>query len=224
MAKKEAVLVTDAISALGAIDLQTDAWGVDVVVAGSQKGLMIPPGLAFCSVSPKAWKLVEKAQCSRYYFDFRLAKKALDKTDTAFTPAVTLCIGLNEALKMIRVETLEKIFARHQRLAKAVRAAMQAIGLKLYAKKPSDAVTAVCVPEGIDGEKLVKTMRSDYGVTIAGGQEELKGKIFRIAQMGYMNEFDIITGISCIELVLGKMGYAFECGKGVGAAERVLLS
>ncbi|MDD5746626.1 MAG: alanine--glyoxylate aminotransferase family protein [Candidatus Omnitrophica bacterium] len=224
MLKSEAVLVTDAISALGSIDLQTDAWGVDVVVAGSQKGLMIPPGLGLCSVSPKAWKLVEKALCPRYYFDLRTAKKALDKTDTAFTPAVTLCIGLNEALKMIKAETLEKTFARHQRLSRAVRAGMQAIGLKLYAKKPADAVTAVCVPEGIDGEKLVKAIRDDFGISIAGGQAELKGKIFRIAQMGYMNEFDIITGISCIELMLAKMGYAFERGKGVGAAEKELLA
>ncbi|MBI4845522.1 MAG: alanine--glyoxylate aminotransferase family protein [Candidatus Omnitrophica bacterium] len=220
---KNVVLVTDAISSLGGIDLQMDSWGIDVIVAGSQKGLMIPPGLAFCSISPKAWKLVEAAKCPRYYFDLRLAKKALEKTDTAFTSAVTLCIGLNAALKMIKEETLEKIFQRHNCLARAVREAMKALGLKLYAKKPADVVTSVYVPDGVDGEALVKTMRDVYGVSIAGGQDELKGKIFRFAQLGYMNEFDIITGLSALELVLAKMGYKFETGKGVGAAEKEFL-
>lgn len=224
MKTKNAVLVTDAISSLGGMDLQTDSWGLDVVVSGSQKGLMIPPGLAFCSVSPKAWSLVEEAKSPRYYFDLRLAKEALDKTDTAFTPAVSLCIGLNEALKMIKQETIEKIFERHKRLAKAVRAAMNAINLKLYAKSPADVVTSVCVPEGIDGEKLVKVMRDEYGISIAGGQAELKGKIFRIAQLGYMAEFDIIMGISCLEIVLAKMGYKFELGKAIGAAEKEFLA
>ncbi|MFH1460692.1 MAG: alanine--glyoxylate aminotransferase family protein [Candidatus Omnitrophota bacterium] len=220
MKNKDAILVTDAISALCGVDLQTDKWGVDVVVAGSQKGLMIPPGLAFCSISPKAWKLVEKSKSPRYYFDFRSAKKALDKSDTAFTPAVTLCIGLNEALKMIKKETLEVTFARHSKLARAVRAAMQALGLKLFAKSPADDITSVCLPEHINGEELVKTMRDTYGVSVAGGQAQLKGKIIRIAQMGYMNEFDILTGISCLEIVLAKMGYVFEPGVGVGAAEK----
>ena len=222
MKNTSAVQVVDAISGLGAMDLQTDAWGIDVVVSGSQKGLMIPPGLGFCSISPKAWKLVEQAKCPRYYFDLRMAKKALDKTDTAFTPAISLCIGLNAALKMLRAETLEKTFLRHQRLAKAIRAGMKALGLELYAKHPSDAVTAVKVPQGIDGEKLVKVMRDDFGVTVAGGQEELKGKIFRMATMGYMNEFDTITGISCLEIVLSRMGYKFTAGAGVGAAELAL--
>lgn len=220
----DAVLVVDAISGLGAIDLKTDAWSCDVVVSGSQKGLMLPPGLGFISVSPKAWKLIEAAKSPKYYFDLKVAKKALDKTDTPFTPAITLIIALNEALKMIREDGLDKVFSRHKKLADATRAAVKALGLELFAPTASsDVVTAVKVPAGIDGEKLVETMRDTYGVTIAGGQAELKGKVFRIAHMGYIEEFDIIAGVSCLEKVLAQMGYKFNLGQGVKAAEEVFL-
>jgi len=219
-----AVLVVDAISGLGAIDLKTDAWGVDVVVSGSQKGLMLPPGLGFISVSSKAWKLVEASKSPRYYLDLRKAKKALDKNDTPFTSSITLIIALNEALKMIMQDGLEYIFARHKKMALAVRSAAKALGLELFAPTAcSDAVTAVKVPGGIDGEKLVKTMRDTYGVTIAGGQDELKGKVFRIAHMGFIAEFDIIIGLSCLEKVLFEMGYKFNLGAGIKAAEEVFL-
>ncbi len=220
----EAVLVVDAISGLGAVDLAMDDWGVDVVVCGSQKGLMLPPGLGFISVSKKAWKLVEASQCPKYYFDLKDAKKALEKTDTPFTPAIGLVIALNEALKIMRQEGLENIFKRHHKLAEATRAAMVALGLELFSTEAgSDAVTAVKVPAGVDGEKLVKTMRDEYGVTIAGGQGEMKGKLIRIAHMGYISEFDIILGISCLEKVLKKMGYNFVIGAGVAAAQEALL-
>ncbi len=219
-----AVLVVDAISGLGAIDLQTDAWFCDVVVSGSQKGLMLPPGLGFISVSQKAWQLVEDSRCPKYYFDLKAAKKALDKTDTPFTPAITLIIALCESLKMIKQDGLENVFLRHKKMADATRAAMKALGLELFAPlAASDVVTAVKVPQGIDGEKMVKTMRDTYGVTIAGGQAELKGKVFRIAHMGFIEEFDIIAGISCLEKVLHQMGYKFELGQGVKAAEEVFL-
>jgi serine---pyruvate transaminase len=220
----EAVLVVDAISGLGAIDLKTDDWSCDVVVSGSQKGLMLPPGLGFLSASPKAWKLVETAKTPRYYFDLRAAKKALASTDTPFTPAITLVIALKEALKMMREDGLENIFLRHKKMADATRAAVKALGLDLFAPSAaSDVVTAVKVPAGIDGEKLVKTMRDTFGVTIAGGQSEMKGKIFRIAHMGYIEEFDIIMGISCLEKVLFQMGYKFQLGVGVKAAEEIFL-
>ncbi|HTZ11749.1 MAG TPA: alanine--glyoxylate aminotransferase family protein [Candidatus Margulisiibacteriota bacterium] len=220
-----AVLAVDAISGLGAIDLKSDAWAVDVVVSGSQKGLMLPPGLGFVSVSAKAWKLVENSKSPRYYFDFKKAKKAIDKTDTPFTPAINLIIGLNEALRMVKEDGLEKVFARHRKMADATRAAMKALGLELFASTASsDVVTAVKVPAGLDGEKLVKTMRDTYGVTIAGGQDELKGKVFRIAHMGYIEEFDIIAGISCLEKVLTQMGYKFKLGSGVSAAEEIFLN
>ena len=220
----EAVLVVDAISGLGAVDLQMDAWDIDVVICGSQKGFMLPPGLGFISVSKKAWNLVEESKCPKYYFDLKGAKKAIDKTDTPFTPAIGLVIALEVALKIMLGEGLSHIFERHKKLAEATRAAMGALKLELFAPSAaSDAVTAVRVPEGIDGEKLVKTMRDEYGVTIAGGQGEMKGKLFRIAHMGYISEFDIILGISCLEKVLKKMGYAFDFGAGVKAAQEVLI-
>ena len=220
----DAVLVVDAISGLGAIDLKTDDWSCDIVVSGSQKGLMLPPGLGFISVSAKAMKLIDASKSPRYYLDLRKAKKAIDKTDTPFTPAITLIIALNEALKMMREDGLEKIFLRHKKMADAVRAAALALGLELFAPDAgSDVVTAIKAPAGIDGEKLVKTMRDTYGVTIAGGQDELKGKVFRVAHMGFIEEFDIIAGISCIEKVLNQMGYKFQMGSGVKAAEEVFL-
>jgi aspartate aminotransferase-like enzyme len=219
-----AALVVDAISGLGAIDLKTDEWACDVVVSGSQKGLMLPPGLGFISVSPKAWKLVEASKSPRYYFDLKEAKAALEKTDTPYTPAITLIIALVEALKMMKEDGLEKIFSRHRKMADAVRAAVKGLGLELFAPTAaSDVVTAVKVPQGIDGEKLVKTMRDTHGITIAGGQAELKGKVFRIAHMGFIEEFDIIAGISCLEKVLAQMGYKFQLGSGVKAAEEVFL-
>lgn len=220
-----AVLVVDAISGLGAIPLLTDAWSVDVVVSGSQKGLMLAPGLAFISVSPKAWQLIKESKCPKFYFDLLEAKKAIDKTDTPFTPAISLIIALNESLKMMKEEGLENIFARHHKMAQATRQAIKALGLELFteANAASDVVTAVKVPKGLDGEKLVKTMRDTYGVTIAGGQAELKGKVFRIAHMGFIEEFDIIVCISCLEKVLSQMGYKFSFGAGVKAAQEVFL-
>ena len=221
----DTVLVVDAISGLGVIDLKTDEWAVDVVVSGSQKGLMLPPGLGFISISEKAWKLIEASKSPRYYFDLRAAKKAWGQADTPFTTPVSLVVALNTALKMLKEEGLENVFTRCRKMAEAVRAAASALGLKLYADAScaSDAITAINVPSGLDGEKLVKTMRDIYGVTIAGGQAQLKGKSFRIATMGYINEFDIILALSCLEKVLYQMGYKFELGIGVRAAQEVFL-
>ena len=219
----EAGLVVDAISGLAAVPIKTDEWGVDVVISGSQKGLMIPPGLAFVSVSPKAWALVEKSTLPKYYFDFKAYRKALDKIDTPFTPAVNLIIALREALKIIKEEGLDVIFERHKKMAFAVRSAVKAMGLELFSPDAySDGVTAVRVPQGIDGAKLVKTMRDKYGVGIAGGQAELKGKIFRIATMGYIAVTDLIVCVSTLEAALSEMGYKFQLGSGVRALEETL--
>ena len=221
-----AVLAVDAISGLGVVDLKTDEWGVDVVVSGSQKGLMLPPGLGFISVSgEKAWKLINQSRSPRYYFDLRLAKAAWEQTDTPFTTSVSLVVALNAALKMVKEEGLENVFKRCSKLAQGIRSAAKALGLKLFADEgcSSRAITAVNVPAGIDGEKLVKTMRDAHGITIAGGQAELKGKAFRIASMGYLNEFDIILALSCLEKVLHQMGYKFELGSGLKAAQEVFL-
>ncbi|MFC1804943.1 pyridoxal-phosphate-dependent aminotransferase family protein [Candidatus Omnitrophota bacterium] len=221
--KSEAVLVVDAISGLGAIPLLSDAWGCDVVVCGSQKGLMLPPGLAFISLSDKAQKLIESSKSPKYYFDLKKAKKSCEKSDTPYTPAISLIIALQESLKLLRGEGLEKLFSRFTRMAKAARAAIDALGLELLAPDAaSDAVTAVKVPQGLDGAKLVKTMRDEKGVSIAGGQGELKGNIFRIAHMGYIKEDDLIYGISMLEDTLQEMGYKFDHGAGVKAAKAIL--
>ena len=219
----QAVLVVDAISALGAVPLKTDEWGIDVVVSGSQKGLMIPPGLAFVSLSDKALKLVEASKLPKYYFNFKAYKKSIDKNDTPYTPAVNLIIGLNEALKIIKKHGIDNVIKRHQKHAAAVRAAMKALGLELLAPDAySDAVTAVKSPEEVDSAKLVKTMRDTHGVAIAGGQAQLKGKIFRIATMGYITADDLKKGMEALETVLAELGYKFEKGAGVKALEEAI--
>ncbi len=219
----QAVLVVDAISALGAVPLKTDDWGIDVVVSGSQKGLMIPPGLAFVSLNEKAWRLVEASRLPKYYFNFKAYKKSIEKNDTPYTPAVNLIIGLNEALKIIKKDGLANVIARHRKHAQAVRTACKALGLELFAPDAcSDAVTSVKVPDGVDGTKLVKTMRDKYGVAIAGGQAQLKGKIFRIATMGYITAADLKIGIETLETVLAESGHKFEKGVGVKALEKAI--
>ncbi len=220
-----AVLVVDAISGLGADDLQTDAWGVDVVVSGSQKGLMIPPGLAFASVSPKAWELEAKSTIPKFYFSFKKAKKSLADWDNPWTPPVTLVIGLRETLAMIIADGMPSVLKRHALLADAARAAVKALGLQLFSAIPANTVTTVAVPAGLDGVKIVKDMREEMGVTIAGGQgEEMKGKVFRIAHLGYAVEFDVVTAISAVEMALKRQGFHFTPGAGVKAAQEVLLT
>jgi serine---pyruvate transaminase len=221
-----AVLVLDAISGLGVQDVQTDNWGVDVVVTGSQKGLMLPPGLAMISVSPKAIALIEKSTNPRYYFDLREAKKAAEKVDTPFTPAIGIIIALNEAIRLIKKEGLQNLFAKYALMANATRAAAQALGLQVFTHEScrSNVLTAISLPSNIDGEKLMKIMRDEYGITVAGGQDKLKGKTIRIAHMGMLDEFDIITGFACLEKVLKKLGHQFEMGAGVAAAQKVFNS
>ena len=218
----DAVLVVDAISGLSADELKPDEWGVDVVVSGSQKGLMLPPGLAFLSISEKAKKLIEKSDLPKYYFCLKAALKSYEKDDTPWTPAVSLIIGLNSVLDMLLDEGLDNVLARHARLANATREAMKTLGLELFAERASNAVTSVKVPEGVDGLALVKKMRDEQGVTIAGGQASLKGKIFRVAHLGYMDEYDTISAIAGVEIVLKQLGYNLELGKGVGKAEELL--
>ncbi len=191
------ILVVDAISHLGAVELPMDEWKIDVVVAGSQKALMLPPGLAFAALSDKAWEFVNKSTLPKFYFDFQKELKNIKQNQTAYTPAVSLIVGLAESLRRIKSEGLENIFARHKQLAKATREAMLALGLKLYAPQAySDAVTAVMAPPGIDAQKIVKILRDKHNLTIAGGQDQAKGKVFRIAHMGYIDKSDIIMAIA----------------------------
>ncbi|MBI5869623.1 MAG: alanine--glyoxylate aminotransferase family protein [Actinobacteria bacterium] len=225
VAKSDAVLVSDSISGMGSSEIKTDAWGIDVVVAGSQKALMIPPGLAFVSVSAKAWALVEKSTLPKYYFDWTKARKALaqDKPTTAFTPAVSLVVGLDKALSMIREEGLDNLFQRHITLGRATRAAVKGLGLTLFS--PDDdrcsSVTSVLVPEGVDEGKLRTLTRDKYGVQMAGGQGHIKGKIFRIGHCGYYNYTDIIVAITALELALKELGHPVELGSGVSKAQAV---
>jgi len=224
VSKTPAVIVVDAISGLLCDELLTDEWGIDVVVGGSQKGLMIPPGLALCSMSKKAWALTESSKMPKYYFNFKKTKKSAEKADTPFTPAVTLLRALRETLAMIRQEGRENLIKLYAKLAAAVRAGAEALGLKLYSRAPSNAVTTICIPEGVDASQLLNViLRDELGVTFAGGQDQLKGKVFRICSMGYTNEFDIVTAIAALETALKKVGYAFESGAGVKAAQEVLL-
>jgi aspartate aminotransferase-like enzyme len=213
------VLVVDAISALGVYELKTDDWGLDVVITGSQKSLSLPPGLAFVSISEKAWKLVEKAQLPKYYFNFLKEKKALEKQTTAFTPAVSLIIGLAEVLRGIRATGLPAFFAHHRRLSEGTKTGVTAMGLEFFSTAPSEAITVIKCPEGIDGQNVVKILREEYGITIAGGQAQAKGKIFRISHMGYLDEWDMIVALAAVERALNQLGYPLELGKGVAAAE-----
>jgi aspartate aminotransferase-like enzyme len=219
-----ALFVVDAISALVAHDIRTDEWGIDVMIGGSQKGVMLPPGLAFVSVSDKAWKMAETARTPKFYFNFKKERENLAKNQTNFTSAVTLIIGLNSCIKILQAEGLENAFARHARLAKATRAAAAALGLKIFPKEsPSNALTAIEAPAGVDGQAIYKNLREKYGITGAGGQDKLKGKIFRIAHLGYADTFDVITAVAGIEMVLKGLGHPVKLGTGVGAAQEILM-
>ncbi len=221
---EDKVTVVDAITGIGVFNIPMDEWGIDVLISGSQKALMLPPGLAFAALSDKAWKLAEKSNLPKYYFDFKKELKNTKKNQSSYTPAISLFVGLREALHMIRKEGIEAVFRRHEMLADATRAAVKALGLELYAPdSPSNAVTAVKVPEGIQGEKLKDLFFEKFGITVAGGQDQAKGKIIRIAHLGYYERLDMVMVISALEMLLKEMGYAFELGTGVKAAEEILM-
>jgi len=220
--KSAAVLVIDAISGLLADECCTDAWGVDVLVAGSQKGLMLPPGLAFLSVSERAWTLAEHAKTPRAYYDLRLYKKSLADDDTPFTSAVSTVIALDEALKLILQRGVAQTIHRCALMAQATRAGMETLGLSLFAKRPSNGVTAVNVPAGVDGKQLTKLMYDQSKVMVAGGQGEMAGKIFRFAHMGFISPEDVLAGFGALEQALSTLRYRFTSGDGVKAAQAVL--
>lgn len=222
VAQTPAVFVVDSVSGLAGQELQTDAWKIDVVCTGSQKGLMTAPGLGMVSVSAKAWPLVETAKNPRFFLDWRKMKKSVATNQTPFTPPVTLIVALTEALRHIKQEGLANVFARHAWMATATRDAVKALGLKMFAQTPCNVLTSIVVPEGINGKSIVKRMRDDYGVSIAGGQGDLDGKIVRLAHMGYMERFDVIIAVSALEMILNELGVKIELGKGVAAAEKIL--
>jgi aspartate aminotransferase-like enzyme len=222
---RPALLLVDAVSSLGGMELRMDEWGLDVVVTGSQKALMCPPGLTFMGVSEKAWKQAADARCPRFYFDALKTKKALEKDppQNPYTPAISLIRGANEALKMIREEGIEEVFARHRKNARAVREGVKALGFKLFAseKNISDTITPVVMPEGLDGQRVKKVMDEKYDVVIAGGQDELKGKIIRIGHMGYVGEAEILQTLAAFENALIALGISVEAGRALAVAQKV---
>ncbi len=222
VAETDSILVVDGISGLGATPCPMDEWKIDILVAGSQKSFMIPPGLAYIAFSPKAWDLVEKSTLPKFYFDAKAARKNLGKKTTPWTPAVTLIIQQRKALEIIKSMGLEKLFDHHRILGDATRAGVKAIGLELLSKNPGNILTAIKVPAGVDGVQLVKLMQGKYGAYIAGAQDPHKGEFFRIAHLGYMGGFDIITALSAMEMTLQELGYKFESGQAVKAAEEIL--
>ncbi len=216
-------LVVDAISGLGANELRTDDWHVDIALTGSQKALMIPPGLAFISVSERAWQRIEESRQPSYYLNLIRARDSFTKGLTPYTPAVSLLMGLAESLKMMKELGLEEIYRIHERNALVTRAGVGALGLDLFARRPSNVLTSVVMPPGIDGSELLKTIKQECGVTIANGMDHYRGKYIRIAHLGYnVAPSDMIVALEALEHGLGRHGYEFESGAGVAAAERVI--
>lgn len=218
-----ALVLVDAISGMGAVPCETDDWHLDVVVAGSQKAFMLPPGFAFVSVSEDAWRAVESSKMPKYYWDFQAMRKSAAKDQTAYTPNVSMMFALREALRMILEEGIANAIARHARLAEATRAAVAALGLDLLAKEGfrSNSVTAVKRGD-FDPDAMRKIMQAKFGVLLSGGQEELKGQIFRIGHMGYVSAREILTTIACLECALAEVGHEFDRGAGVSAAQEAL--
>ena len=219
---RDVMLVVDGITGVGVFEMAMDDWGIDVLVGGSQKAFMMPPGIAFIALSERAWEKVDKAKNSRFYFNLKKEKKNLGNDTTSYTAPVSLIYGLDEALNMMEEESLPKLYARQARTSKAARAGCAALNLKPVTQSPSEAMTGVFLPSEIDGGKFVKTLRDNFGVTFAGGQDQWKGKVIRIAQLGYIGDFDIIIAMSAIEMALDKFGVSVKLGAGVGAAQAVL--
>ncbi len=221
---RDTLLVVDGITAIGVYEVPMDRWGIDVLVTGSQKAMMLPPGLACLALSERAWERAAASTLPRFYFDLSRERASQAKNSTAYTPAISLIFGLDEALAMMREEGFDEVYARHDRLARATRAGAQALGLELLApRNPSPAATGIHVPEAVDGKAVHGYLRDDMGVAFAGGQDHLKGKILRLAHIGYMDTFDTITALAALEMGLKKFGHPLELGRGVGAAQEVLM-
>jgi aspartate aminotransferase-like enzyme len=209
---------------LGTTDLRPDEWGLDVVIGGSQKAVMIPPGLAFASISEKAWGLIAQAKLPRYYFDFAKERKHQAKGETAYTPATTLIISLHAALEYIKQIGRENLIANAALLASLTREAAQALGLRLFAaRSPANAATAVCAPAGMDSGAIIKELRNRFGAIVANGQGSMKGKIFRLAHLGYYDVVDLFAVLAALEIVLLKLGYKVGLGSGVRAAQEAYM-
>jgi aspartate aminotransferase-like enzyme len=219
--ERGAILIVDGITAVGAIPCKMDEWGVDAYLTGSQKALMLPPGLAFVAVSDRAWERIESGKMPMLYNDLKAYRKSLAEWDVPYTPAVSLVRGLLWVLRGIKERGLESIWTETAMLARGTRAAAEALGLGVFPADPVDSVTAMVVPQGVDEGALRKTMRGKYGFQIAGGQGDLKGKIVRFSHMGYVDAFDTLAVISALEMTLLGQGYKLRLGAGVSAAQAV---
>jgi len=220
--RRGVLLVVDGITSVGVFEQKMDEWGIDALVTGSQKALMLPPGLGMIALSERAIEVARKNRTPRFYFDLiRELKAQRDDHTAAYTPAVSLIFGLNKSLELIHSETLEKVFARHRAMAEATRAAAPALGLRLIAPdNPAPGVTGILTPEGIDGSKIVRHMRDELGVSVQGGQDQMKGKLVRIGHMGYLGPFDMLVAVSALEMSLSKLDYRFAAGAGVAAVQQ----
>jgi aspartate aminotransferase-like enzyme len=208
----------DAVTAAGALELRCERWGIDVCVTGSQKGLMLPPGLAFVALSERAVAAAKAARMPRFYLDLRRALEAEPRGDTPWTPAVGLVLGLEAALSMIRREGIEAVWHRHALVGAGVRAGVRALGLELFSRSPSNAVTAVRMPEGVTWDGLRRALDVEAGVTVAGGQGEFAGRLFRIGHLGYVDQSDVLTVIAALERALQSLGRTIRAGSGVSGA------
>ena len=223
VAKTDAVFMVDGISGIGAMECHTDAWQVDLMIAGSQKALMLPPGLSFVSVSPKAWAKIESFDAPCFYFNLKMAKKKMAEFDTPFTPAHTLILGLRAALARIKEEGIENVWKRHKIMSEACQAGVKALGLELFSARPAEGLTAFHVPAGVKDGDIRDKLTQRFGITTVGGQDKLKGKIIRIGHMGYMDELDVISGLAALEMVLSQLSFPVQPGIAVTAAQRVFM-
>jgi aspartate aminotransferase-like enzyme len=219
----DALICVDGVTAVGAHELRFDDWGIDACVTGSQKGLMMPPGLALVALSERAINAIETAKLPSYYLSLKKALKSYKDNDTPFTPAVSLVIGLDESLQLIKQEGIENIWKRHQRLSMACRMGCEALGMRLFSNSPSNAVTPVWLPEGVEWKTFNKILKLEHGITVAAGQDSYAGKIFRISHLGFYDELDMLTVIGALEMTLKKINYPFEIGSGVSAVMRAFL-
>lgn len=223
VAETPAVFAVDGISGVGAMECRADDWGIDLLCVGSQKALMLPPGLAFISVSPKAWAKIDAFESHSYYFSLKAARSKMKEFDTPYTPAHTLILALRTALRRIKEEGIENVWQRHRRMSEACQAGVQALGLELFSSRPAEGLTAFRIPAGLKDSQIRNKLSERFGITTVGGQGKLKGHIVRIGHMGYTDEIDVIGTIAALEMTLAELGLDIESGRGVTAAQQVLM-
>jgi aspartate aminotransferase-like enzyme len=223
VAGSPALFVVDGISGVGAMECRADDWGIDLLCVGSQKALMMPPGLAFVAVSPKAWAKIDAFDSPSYYFNLKAARKASRDSLTPYTPAHTLIGALRVGLRRIKEEGIENVWDRHRRMSEACRAGIQALGLELFSARPAEGMTVFRVPEGLKDAEIRTGLFERFGITTIGGQDKLKGQIVRVGHMGYADELDVISGLAALEMVLDGLVFELEPGRAVTAAQQVLI-